>query len=69
MAQIETRDDRPKLPPDDVPADQPPQGAGALYRQHLARFPERGTDSTLERAAKALIRAAQFHRKAPRRAD
>ena len=69
MPYIRPRDDRPPSRRDDVPAEPVPPGAGARYRQHLARFPERGTDGALERAAKALIRAAQLRLRAPRRAD
>jgi hypothetical protein len=65
----DTRDDRPPPPPEDLPADPAPPGAGALYRQHLERFPERGADSALERAARALIRAAQLRLRAPRKAN
>lgn len=74
MPQIRTRDDSPPAPlgaapPGTAPADTPPPGAGALYRQHLDRFPERRGDTALERAARALIRAAQIRLKAPPKAD
>lgn len=55
--------------PVDAPSGVEPSSAGARYREHLAHFPERGTDTALERAAKALIRMAQIRTKAPPRAD
>ncbi len=67
--QHSTREDR--LPP--VPGEAEPHatasGAGALYRQHLERFPERQVSSALERAARALIRAAQIRLRTPRKAN
>lgn len=69
MPQIRTRDERTPMPPGEGPTDSAPPGAGALYRQHLDRFPERKTDTALERAARALIRMAQIRAKAPPKAD
>lgn len=65
--QHSTRDDRPR--PDQAETDATNQSAGALYRRHLERFPERTPDSALARAARALIRAAQIRLRAPRRAN
>ncbi len=69
MRQDKRRDDQPPPPLDDRAADPAPPGAGALYRQHLEKFPERGYDGALERAARALIRAAQVRLRAPRKAN
>jgi len=65
--QQSTRDERRPPAFDDVPSDAAPPSAGALYRRHLDRFPERPADTALERAARALVRAAQIRLKAPRR--
>ena len=65
--QHSTRDDRPLPRPDE--AEPQATGPGALYREHLERFPERPMNSALERAARALIRAAQSRLRAPRRAN
>lgn len=59
---------RPPVPDESEPQ-APAPGAGARYRQHLERFPERPPDSALARAARALIRAAQIRLRAPRRAN
>ena len=67
--QHSTRDDRRPPMPDGPEANATVQGAGALYREHLERFPERSPDSALARAARALIRAAQIRLRAPRRAN
>jgi hypothetical protein len=53
----------------DAAPDAEAPSAGARYRQHLAHFPERATDTALERAAKALIRIAQIRLRAPRKAN
>ncbi|MFO0987954.1 MAG: hypothetical protein U1F37_11415 [Alphaproteobacteria bacterium] len=50
-----------------TPSGDAPLSAGARYRQHLDRFPERAADTALERAARALIRIAQIRSKAPPR--
>jgi hypothetical protein len=67
--QHSTRDDRPPPMPVEADPHATAQGAGALYRQHLERFPERQPASALERAARALIRAAQIRLRAPRKAN
>lgn len=67
--QHDTRDDRRPPMPDETEPQAPAPGAGALYRRHLERFPERPPDSALARAARVLIRAAQIRLRAPRRAN
>lgn len=68
MSPIRTRED-PRAAIGDSPADAEPLSAGARYRRHLDRFPERPADTALERAARALIRAAQIRLRAPRKAN
>ncbi len=63
-----TGDERQPFAPEQSPPAEPPS-AGALYRRHLERFPERRSETALERAARALIRAAQLRLKAPRKPD
>lgn len=63
------RDDDRHAPSDAAPDGPEPVSPGARYRRHLDRFPERGTDTALERAARALIRAAQLRLRAPRKAN
>ncbi len=67
--QHSTRDDRPLPGPDEGEPHATVPGAGALYREHLDRFPERPMSTALERAARALIRAAQLRLRAPRKAN
>ncbi len=63
------RDDADTAPDRAQNPEAEPLTAGARYRQHLEQFPERGTDTALRRAARALIRAAQIRLSAPRRAN
>lgn len=43
-----------------------PASAGARYRKHLERYPERSCEGALDRKMKALVRAI-LERLAPRR--
>jgi hypothetical protein len=69
MLPIRPHDTTSQASAGDAAPDAEAPSAGARYRQHLAHFPERATDTALERAAKALIRIAQIRTKAPPRAD
>jgi hypothetical protein len=55
--------------PTDSPESADRLGAGARYRRHLDQFPERPANGALERAVKALIRAAQIRLRSPRKAN